>query len=393
MTNNEKQFKQIVAGLNIDDRPNAEHKQALRKQMLAACKAPSDTTAPRIQPIWSKIMKSNIIKTAAAAMIIIGAFFGIYQITGSIDGASIAFADVIEAMNNAAWMHQTGKGFVQGIEAIGEQWLGFEAKIHATKSADGKRIFWDINQQKRYYYDPEKNHIIIEDTSGTEMPFGASSPTMMLEEIHKTLVEQGAEVVIESAEYNGRKVQFQQFSLSLTEQSQLLKLYIDPQSKFLVAAEVSIKDMTGKVLMDGIATFSYPKTGPASIYDLGVPKNTPVVTKSAKKIDPKIARVDQIEKWPNPKELVQQYWDARNGEDYETARLYWPNSESWDGEIFEKETPVEYVFGEPVRIDDTYLHIPYDCKKYYQQNKEYRFKMVLSNRDSAKKRYYIISGN
>jgi hypothetical protein len=279
MTNNEKQFEKIAAGLNIDDRPNTEHKQVLRKQMLDACKdESSDKTAPRIQPAWSKIMKSNIIKTAAAAMIIIGAFFGIYQLTGSIDGASIAFADVIEAMNNAAWMHQTGKGFVQGIEEIGEQWLGFEAKIHAAKSADGKRIFWDINQQKRYYYDPEKNHIIIDHTSATEMPFGASSPTMMLEEIHKTLVEQGAEVVIESAEYNGRKVQFQQFSLSLTEQSQLLKLYIDPQSKFLVAAEVSIKDMTGKVLMDGAATFSYPETGPTSIYDLGVSDDTPIVS-------------------------------------------------------------------------------------------------------------------
>ena len=50
------------------------------------------------QPLnrWSKIMKSNITKSAAAAIIIIGVLTGIYQLTGSIDGASVAWADVIK---------------------------------------------------------------------------------------------------------------------------------------------------------------------------------------------------------------------------------------------------------------------------------------------------------
>ena len=131
MANYEKQFEQIASGLNINDRPNAEHKKTLRQQMLAACeKAASDKPAPRIQPIWSKIMKSNITKSAAAAIIIIGALTGIYQLTGSIDGASIAFADVIEAMKNVSWMHQTSKGFEGNISGTGEQWIGFESKVH-----------------------------------------------------------------------------------------------------------------------------------------------------------------------------------------------------------------------------------------------------------------------
>ena len=249
---------------------------------------------------WSKIMNSKITKSAAA-IIIIGVLTGIYQLTGSIDGASIAFADVIESMKNVTWLHQTSKGFEQGIEGTSEQWLGFEAKIHAAKWADGKRTFWDINQQKRCEYDPGKNHITIEDTSGTELPFSISSPTAMLEGIHKMLVDQGAKVVIESAEYKGRKVQLQQFSVSLTEQSQLLKLYIDPKSKFLVAAEISAKDKTGKVLMDGVAEFSYPKTGPASIYDLGVPKDTPIVSGSVSeqnKTSSTINQIDEADGWP-----------------------------------------------------------------------------------------------
>ena len=97
MTNNEKQFEQIVAGLNIDDQPNAEHKQALRKQMLAACnQVTSEGTAIRIQPVWSRIMKSNITKSATAAIIILGAFIFLTQGNGT----SVAWAQVVEQLNN-----------------------------------------------------------------------------------------------------------------------------------------------------------------------------------------------------------------------------------------------------------------------------------------------------
>jgi hypothetical protein len=59
---------------------------------------------------WSRIMKSNITKSAAAAMIIIAVLTGIYQLTGSIDGASIALADVakrIEQMQNCVFEKTT----------------------------------------------------------------------------------------------------------------------------------------------------------------------------------------------------------------------------------------------------------------------------------------------
>ncbi len=46
------------------------------------------------------IMQSKITKIAAAAVIIIAAIIGIYQFGGSIDGASVAWADVVEQINN-----------------------------------------------------------------------------------------------------------------------------------------------------------------------------------------------------------------------------------------------------------------------------------------------------
>ena len=106
MTDFEKQFAQIAAGLNIDDRPTAEHKKMLRQQMLAACKdVASNKTAARIQPLWRKNMKSKAAQGAIAAMVIIGVLFGIYQITGSIDGAAPAFADVVNNVLAQKWVY------------------------------------------------------------------------------------------------------------------------------------------------------------------------------------------------------------------------------------------------------------------------------------------------
>ena len=135
---------------------------------------------------------------------------------------------------------------------------------------------------------------------------------------------------------------------------------------------------------------------PEGLFDLGVLKDTLIVSgdvSSQKKNVSIFNKVDQSNYWPPAKELVRIYWEARNQKDYKTTRLYWPSSEVWDEETFEKELSVEYVFGLPKSINDTYVHVPYDTKKYYEQNNQYRFNMVLSNEHSEKGRYYIFSGN
>ena len=278
MNDDYKQFEQIIIGLEIDDRPDAEHKQALRKQMLAACNdATSDKTVTRIQPVWSKIMKSNITKTAAAAAIIMGVFFFLTQ--GN--GATIAFADIIESVKDVPWLHQTSKGFEGKIAGTAEQWIGFESKVHAAKWANGKLSYWDIKNHRRYEYDPGKGNITVDYTQENDFPLNLSSPTTLLESMHKMLIEQGAEIATSTAEYNGQTVQLQKISLSLegqTSHSQSLKLYIQPKTKYLLAAHVTVKDKDGNVVMGGEVSFSYPQKGPADIYALGVPQDTPIVS-------------------------------------------------------------------------------------------------------------------
>jgi len=55
------------------------------------------------QNIWSIIMHSKITKPIAAAIIVIGVLAGIYHLTGSFDGASVAWADVVEKFRSMSF--------------------------------------------------------------------------------------------------------------------------------------------------------------------------------------------------------------------------------------------------------------------------------------------------
>ncbi len=76
----------------------------LREELKAPLKELVEVKSKPSKPIrrpdrWRKIMKSNITKFAAAT-IIIAALTVVYQFTGSIDGASLAWAGVVEKCRN-----------------------------------------------------------------------------------------------------------------------------------------------------------------------------------------------------------------------------------------------------------------------------------------------------
>ena len=103
MFKSESDFEKVVSRLNIDDKPSDAHRETLRRQMLSAF---NETRRRTLQPAatWQTvgriIMKSPITKLAAAAVIIIVVLIGINQFGGSIDVATVAWADVIEKLES-----------------------------------------------------------------------------------------------------------------------------------------------------------------------------------------------------------------------------------------------------------------------------------------------------
>ncbi|MFQ6035790.1 MAG: hypothetical protein ACE5NM_08090 [Sedimentisphaerales bacterium] len=230
-------------------------------------------------------MKSKIAKFAAAAVIIIAVILILHN--GSIDMATITFADISEAMKNVPWMHSVSRGYMRGINLSIEEWIGFEAKIRAAKQADGKVTFWNTKEHKHYTYDPENRSITIDyvyDVYAHEddFPFGLSCPDSFLENMNKRLREQGAHVTTKEVEYNGQKAQLQEISLSVEQNNESLvgrlSLYIQPDSKLLLAAQAIGTDSKGNIIGEGETTYSYPQAGPADIYDLGVPRDAKIIS-------------------------------------------------------------------------------------------------------------------
>jgi len=81
-------------------KPSAEtHDRVLGNVFRALDESEKRKSAPSQPNIWRIIMKSKITKLAAAAVIIIAVLIGVNQFTGSIDGSSVAWAEVVEQIN------------------------------------------------------------------------------------------------------------------------------------------------------------------------------------------------------------------------------------------------------------------------------------------------------
>jgi hypothetical protein len=276
-----KDIKKLIRKINVS--PAGPRDQKTLADILLAQEKTKKTCSADIGPSVGRIiMKSKITKFAAAAVIIMAVLIGVNWFGGSVDMATIAFAEISEAMKKVPWMHQVPTGFEGDAPGTSEQWLGFEQEICTSRLRDGKITFINMKEHKSYNYDPRDQTITINYVEDNDkFSLDMSSPASMLESMYKMLETLGAQIITKEAEYQGRKVQLQEISMSSVgpnNESMTMRLYIEPDSKLLLAAKVKGTNVEGKVIMDGEENFSYPDTGPLSIYDLGVPQDTKLVS-------------------------------------------------------------------------------------------------------------------
>lgn len=247
-------------------------------------KASGKTTIPI--SIWRTIMKSRI-KLATAATIVIAVLVCKSYLGGSVDFATIAIADISEAMRNVPWMHAVSRGQMRGEDQSSEEWTGFTAKIRVFKRSDGKVTFQNMKEQKSYRYSPEDRSITVDyiyDPLSPEgyFPFELSSVNSLVDGMLKRANEMGAEITTKRIEYNGQEAQLQEISLSVTQDNESfagkVSLYIQPDSRLLLAVKTVVRDSEGNIIGDYQTAYSYPRTGPSDIYDLGVPDDATIVS-------------------------------------------------------------------------------------------------------------------
>ncbi|OHB77297.1 MAG: hypothetical protein A2Z25_10595 [Planctomycetes bacterium RBG_16_55_9] len=101
MFKNETDLEKIVDRLNIDAAPNPEHSENLRRQMLSIFDKTGEQHISQSRRLWRTILKSPILKLAAAAILLIALVIGTYRLAGPIKMTGTAFADIVRPILTA----------------------------------------------------------------------------------------------------------------------------------------------------------------------------------------------------------------------------------------------------------------------------------------------------
>ncbi|MHC4159362.1 MAG: hypothetical protein ACYSSO_09820 [Planctomycetota bacterium] len=199
MFTNENDFKNIVNRLNIDDKPDTDHRQNLRQKMLSAF----NQTGKFTTTTWLTLR--TITKLAAAAAIIV---VGALVITFLQQSATPAYAieQTIEANRTMRYIHT--KWFDSSHDGVAKEcWLEFDE----TGQPKNVRINWsewmsaeDVvvwNQQKTQMWQKKRNRLIVFNdeiyTSRIHNMTETDDPRLMVENLYEKQAKGEVEIEID----------------------------------------------------------------------------------------------------------------------------------------------------------------------------------------------------
>ncbi len=187
---------------------------------------------------WRTIMKSKITRMAAAAVIIIAVFVGIHQFGG--DGASVAFADIVEQLANARTMTYSvvTRTPVESMPTLRLQMAFKEPGYMRTTTVDGYINVIDWNQNKGITLWPPKQECIDFEASNYQHDT-VQDPFIVVEKL-RTLPDQADEALGEK-EIDGRVLE----GFRVTQGDMINTVWVDSQTTQLVRVEIEYTNSPG----------------------------------------------------------------------------------------------------------------------------------------------------
>jgi hypothetical protein len=287
--NNKKTDKRVSSLLSAVDRgataPNRQFMDKLQKQSSAeflACSA--DIIKTRRVSSWRAIMNSPITKLAAVVLLIAGVIVGFSVFTGSPDMTSVALGDVKETFLAQPWVHviyDNGR----------EEWMNIREGKHFYISENGWRFFVDRALNTRLEHSLNSDHIL--EVTPTTYPEGNVPPwepriawEVMLgffAEGDSRALGQYTDIERSADTVDGQDmVRFDIYYLDALDNRVLAtQIWADPGSRLPIRIRsrltLALRERMGVEYITG--EYDFPDTGPASIFDLGVPSDLKVVSR------------------------------------------------------------------------------------------------------------------
>lgn len=269
---------------NLNATANAEMHQRVLDDLLKVMEK-SQKQPSAYQPTWRIIMNSRTIKFAAAAMIVIAVLIGINQFGGSIDGSSVAWADIQKALGEVNWMHlvqipnesQEKNNIIRG-ETSQVTWIAFKSKIAIVEHSSGKIIYYCHNEGTQYVYNPGDGVIMKSVISDETLPFDSAGPIELFRQLLEKEQEKGRTVSRQVGEYKGSEVEIWEV-LNSDEKERIIKakLFIDINKNLPLAVKIEVEHRGKAVGQSVEVEFEYPMEGPRDIYEAGAPRSAKIV--------------------------------------------------------------------------------------------------------------------
>jgi hypothetical protein len=227
------------------------------------------------------IMSSKWTRLVTAAAILIAVVLGMYALTGSIDGTSITLAQVRAAMQEIDWVRIINKG-ERGTQ---ERWFSFASQIQIGTDETGRIVYCDFNARRQLHWPGEGESIYESSISDSrEFAFGSTGPFDLVNtSLQLAHGEDGSTLTRELGTYQGQRVEVWTASrpvINEPESTRTLTVYLDIDRRLPIAATYDHGRPDGTVWRESDIEFEYPETGPADIYEAGVPQSAQIKASS-----------------------------------------------------------------------------------------------------------------
>ncbi|MHC4638419.1 MAG: hypothetical protein ACYTBV_13120 [Planctomycetota bacterium] len=282
MDNNEKLFEGLLKADGINPAGTTESERiAFIKMLDEQSKSKQSKPGSRFD-IWRIIIKSRITKLAAsAACITIGIVLCLWLLTGR-GIVQPAYAELVEILNNtnADWVHVVIQEY-DGIQND-EGWTWVKAKnrdqeerwysIHPFRGfnrfKNGRITLEDYANRRVHSYEPDGDTVTIEYDDAPDL-----SKEFRIQSIRDAValsVPKDDRIIKRQKTVNGKALTVFYKETPGEGYEQWL---VDPETQLVIENEEVEYEDNKKV----ITLYSYPETGPADIYELGVPRDVQVL--------------------------------------------------------------------------------------------------------------------
>ncbi|MHC4647062.1 MAG: LolA family protein [Planctomycetota bacterium] len=331
MTDYEKEFENLVRDIKFDDAPDSHHRDRLEQKLLGAL----EKQTSRQVAMWRTIMKSQIIKVAGVAAIILIGVLAI-AITDRLASPAWAIDQAIDALRKFNAIGFSGAVVDNdGNQTTFEAWARADSEQAAadclrmeTSTGQVQVVF----QNRRYEYDPQTQIVYV--TEGYGRPISPWPGARLLEFLKEFTIDWDQRYGKDAA--TGRDRVFVTCSHPAAPGPRSWWFEFDVESKL----PVSIKQWENMTRQGPprfyVKSITYLEDLPDELFDFKIPEGAEVVAKNPMLMDeladPNAGMlVVNMTEEEACEEIVRRYWSAVIEGKWEIVALLNPteSAESW----------------------------------------------------------------